>query len=258
MSLALLFNNDETVIYLDAVTSYNKTRRSNISEHPVDSSSFITDHVSKSNPTFSIRGTISSADFNNQQLDALDDEGNIIDPDARTLVDPLTIIEQSNLTSFLPGAVQQVLGTNNQSRVESDEFRGYLHQVARDRFEQAWQDSEFITILDYDYDFQTGRSSSIRIVEDCLIENYNDIENVDTGDSLEFNITFRKVRFAYLKEVDIQINRQPSAGIADEAAGESNQGDQTGEASKRFADYVESPEGLGISDLTEFINIPGF
>ena len=232
MTLALYFPKTEDVLYLDSVTDYTKDRRSNISSFPVDSSSLITDHTSKDNPSFSIRGIISSADFNSQYVEALDDEGNVIDPDARSLVDPLAIIDQSNLTSFLPGSVQQFLGSTNTSRVESDEFRGYLHQVARDRLERAWDETEYITVLDYDFDFQVGRSSSIRIIEDCLIESYRDSESVDSGDALQFNINLRKVRFAYLKEVDIQINRHPSSEIADEAAGESNNGDQTGAGSE--------------------------
>lgn len=228
MALALLFP-DESVMFLDAVINYNKSYRSSISNHPVDAASNITDHVSRDNPSFTIKGVISSADFHNEfsrPQELLTGE-NIIDSDYNQPVSDTEISSPSNLTDFLPGSVQQFLSSVNPTTVTMDSFRGYSHQTARDRFKKAWEESEKLTLLDYDYDIFTGRSSSVRIVEDCLIQNYDDNEDVDTGDSLSFSLTLRKVRFAYIKETDVEITEEATS---DSAASESNKGDVTQES----------------------------
>lgn len=223
MALALLFE-DDSVIILDAVTQYSKTRNSSISKHPIDKSAVIADHVAKDNPVFSIRGIISSADFHNPSTRSpeLIEEQNV-DPVYNTPVSDAVIPSQSSLLDLLPGSVQQFLNAQ-ESNIEVDEFRGYSHEIARERLQDAWDNSELITILDYDYDSQIGRSVSTKQIENCLIRNFEDIEDVDTGDSLSCNLTFEKVRFAFVKEVDVDV--QPAPSVSDAAAGESNEGDQ--------------------------------
>lgn len=265
MALALLFE-DESVMYLDVVTNYSKSKSSRISNHPIDASSVITDHVSKSNPNISVRAIVSAADFNTTYTRAAeilngDEENPPVDEDYNNPVDGVSISSPSRLLDFLPDSLQNIFGQSQTSSVSSDPFRGYSHQTARDRLNEAWDKSELITILDYDFDIQTGRSVSVRSFEDCLITRFEDVEDVGTGDSLTANLTFQKVRFAYLKEVDVQISQQtPSEEVSDSAAGEDDYGDQTSEAesqSRTFADFVESADGLGISDLGSFIPLGG-
>lgn len=251
MALALLFENDD-VLYLDTVTNYSKSRSSSISNHPVDSSATITDHVSKQNPSFSMRAIISAADFHTTFTRPLEIiEGSEQNPPVSSEYNqPVTgaVIESpSSLLDLLPGSVQQFISSQSFSSITVDPFRGYNHQIARDRLESAWDNSEIITILDYDYDISTGRSVAINLIENCLLERLEDAEDVDTGDSLTVNLTFRKVRFAYLKEVDVEITQQTSSEVADEAASESDKGDVTSEAERKTtptvvessADYLE-------------------
>lgn len=205
MALALLFE-DDSVMYIDAVESYTKGFNSSISSHPIDNRAVITDHVAKTNPTFSIKGVISAADF---QTLPLGFEGEHFDTIQRMPTSEAVISSISNALDFLPGSLQQFISTGPLNDVTMDEFRGYSHQAARDRLEQAWDQSEIITILDYDYDYSTGRSSSIRSIKDCLIKNYTDTEQVETGDALEFTIMFERVRFSFLKQVDVR-TAQPS------------------------------------------------
>lgn len=246
MALALLFGDDDSVMYLDAVTNFSKRRSSSISNHPIDKSSFITDHVSKDNPVFSIRGIVSSADFNTtftRPVELIEGGENNppIDTEYNQPINGAEISDSSSILDYLPGSVQQLLGSGSSPEVSVDVFQGFSHQIARARIEQAWDKSELITILDYDYDITTGRSVSVRIHKDCLIDNYQDVEDVDTGDSLVFNITFKKIRFAFIKEVDVEINQQQtSSEVSDEASSESNQGDQTA--------VGESPEDQSIFD----------
>lgn len=267
MALALLFPDTGDTLFLDVVTNYAKTKASNVSSHPIDASSLIVDHVSKANPSFSLRAVISAADFNSSITIS---EGllNPEEPESPRIetspVNGAVLTSPSQLLDYLPSSIQSILGGQDTSSVGLDPFRGYSHEEARDLLNRVWEKSELITVLDYNYDIQTGRSVSVRSYPNCLITRFEDTEDVDTGDSMVVNLTMEQARFTYLKEVDVQISQQvPSAGVADEAAAEDDLGDQTsnGEAAEQesstFADFVESQEGLGISDLTNFLNFGG-
>lgn len=223
MALAFLFE-DDSVMYLDAVESYTKGYSSNISNHPIDKSAVITDHVSKDNPSFSLRGVISAADFHvtyTRSPDLLEEN---INSESNQPVSGVEINSPSTLLDYLPGSVQQFLSSTHAAEVVVDPFRGFSHQVARDRMNRAWEKSELITLLDYDFDITTGRSVSVRRVENCLIQNYTDNEDVQTGDAFEFTVTLQKVRFSHLKSVDIKVTHQ---SVKDSAAEEEDLGDQS-------------------------------
>ena len=236
MALALLFENDD-VLYLDAIEAYGKSRNSSISSHPVDRSSTITDHVSKDNPVFNIRATISAADFHTPYTRPIDliegsEQNPPISSEYNQPVNGATITAPSTLLSKLPGSIQQFIGSQSFSSITVDPFRGYTHEIARDRLQTAWDNSELITILDYNYDVSTGRSVSVRLLENCIMKRFEDVEQVDTGDSLVANFTFEQVRFAYIKEIDVQITRQTSPEVSDESSSEDEKGDVTSEAER--------------------------
>jgi hypothetical protein len=258
MALAFLFE-DDSVMYIDAVESYSKGYSSNIANHPVDKSAVITDHVSRENPSFNLKGVISAADFHvtyTRSPELLNDN---IDPAFNNPVDGAVITSTSSVLDYLPGSVQQFLSSTNPTSVSVDPFRGFNHQAARDRLNHAWETSELIVLLDYDHDITTGRSVSVRRVEDCLIQNYTDDEGVRTGDSFEFTMTLQKVRFAYLKEVDIKVTQE---SVSDAAAGQDDLGDQSdGGGDLEFDDIDESTtvstkfnESPFTNALVDFVN----
>lgn len=246
MALAFLFE-DGSVMYIDAVESYSKGYSSNIARHPIDKSAVITDHVSRDNPTLNLKGVISAADFHVTYTRSPELLNENIDPAYNTPVEGAVISSPSSLLDYLPGSVQQFLSSTNPASVTVDPFRGFSHQVARDRLNRAWENSELIILLDYDHDISTGRSVSVRRVEDCLIQNYTDNEDVQTGDSFEFTITLEKTRFAYLKEVDIRVTK---TSVADASAGEEDKGDQTQAGGN-------GGEGTDSGSSTVFRGLPG-
>lgn len=256
MALALMFS-DDSVLYLDAVQNYTKSRSSNISNHPIDKSANVTDHVSKNNPTFSLKGTVSAADFNTSYVRASDFSDYNVTGENDRLIDDAEITSKSSLLDYLPGSVQQFLTQENPVEVSVNEFRGYSHQVARERLERAWEDCEIITLLDFDFDFSTGRSIAIRKIEDCLIDNLTDSEDSQTGDALEFTLTLTKVRFAYLKQVDIKVTK---SSVKDGAAGKSDKGEVSTEASsdaeRNKTEWQRSGFAQGIlNDVSDFSGI---
>jgi len=260
MALALLFENDD-VLYLDTVTNYSKSRSSSISNHPVDSSATVTDHVSKQNPVFSMRAIISAADFHTtftrpQELIEGSEQNPPIASEYNQPASGVAITSPSSLLDLLPGSVQQFISSQTFSSIAIDPFRGYSHQIARDRLETAWDNSEIITVLDYDFDVSTGRSVSVKVIENCIMERLEDVEDVDTGDSLTVNLTFRKVRFAYLKEVDVEITQQTSSEVSDEASGESDKGDVTSSAERESKEYLIESGGKDVRGF--LLNLAGF
>jgi len=248
MALAIIFE-DDSVAYLDAVTNYNKSRTSRASQHPVDKSALITDHVTKETPSFSVRAVISSADFNTTytrpaELVEGGEDNPPISPEQNAPVSGAIISSPSTLLDYLPGSIGQILGNTITSDVSVDPFRGFTHERIRDRFQRAWDNSEILTILDIDFDISFGRYVSTRIIENVVMERFEDNEQVDTGDALTANFTFRQVRFATIKEVDVDISgtaggQATSGEVSDQQAGKENHGDQSSDDVT-----VETPDRL--------------
>lgn len=243
MALALIFPLDETVIYLDAVQVFSKSRRTRYSNHPVDKSASISDHGIKDNEVFNIRGLISSADFNNDFVDVFDPDGNLVTSELISPTNEVLINDLESVIDFLPGSVRNLLSTQNPTNINADPFRGYRHWLARERVNRAWKDMEEIIIADYDIDYNTGASVNIDLIADCYLEDLQDTEEPDTGDAFDFSITLKKIRFSYIKEVDVQI----TGSVSDASQKEVNKGDQTSEADtwviNRF-DTIAEEQGL--------------
>lgn len=205
MALAILFQ-DTSVLYVDATTSYNKTLASNIANNPLDNSTVVADHVAKSNKTFTIQGVISSADFQEtytRSLDLLTEYGMQIPSVFNSEVNETVVGEGSSISRvFSNSIISSILGQQVPD-LHMDSFRGYSHEVARDKFNAAWEASESLTLLDYNYDTYSGRTVSVRAYPNCFIENFNDNEDIQTGDSLEFTLTLKQVRFAFFTKVKV-------------------------------------------------------
>lgn len=245
MSLSILFE-DDTVLFIDAVTNYTKSRSSRISEHPVDKARVITDHVAKDNLALTIKGVVSSADFHSEYARPApfnDDYQHQVASEFNNPVSEMNINSGDSLLDLLPGSIRQFM-SDETGDVTGDPFRGYSHESARDRLNKAWDDSERLTILDYDYDIHNGRVVNVRIFEDCLIQNLTDNEDVETGDAYYFTMSLKKVRFATVKEVEVNVS---SSEVADAASPEANKGNQTDQDGGE-EDGVEEEEASNLWD----------
>lgn len=205
MAIALMFR-DNSVLYLDAVVNFNKGKTATIASNPLDNRTVIADHVSKDNPTFSVKGVVSSADFQEsytRSLDLLSEYGTQIPREFNSAVPDVSIGDESMMTRLFSESIVSSFLNQDTPEVVMSDFRGYSHEIARDKLNSAFEGCEIITILDYNYDPYIGRSVSVRSYKNCLIKNFNDIEDPNTGDSLNFDITFEQVRFSYAEQVDI-------------------------------------------------------
>lgn len=227
MAISILFE-DDSVLYIDAVTNYTKGHTSNITENRIDRGGVVADHISKNNVTYTLKGVVSSADFQSEysrSANLLEDFGTQIGSEFRNPASELEISDNSSLLDLLPGSIRQFV-TQPDDSVSGDSFRGYSHEVARDRLQRAWDNNEEITILDYNYDTQSGRSVNVRVYDRCYIQNYTDNEDAKTGDSLNFTMSLKRVRLATVKEVEVNTSDQ---SVSDSAAGKENKGNQTGQ-----------------------------
>lgn len=230
MSISILFE-DDSVLFIDAVTNYTKSRSSRISDNPVDKARVVTDHVAKDNLSFSIKGIVSSADFHSEYARPVaftSDYQHQVASEYDNPVNPVDISSGDSLLDLLPGSLRQFMSEDtDKSQVTGDSFRGYSYESARDRLNLAWENSEVITLLDYDYDIQNGRTINVRVFENCLINNLTDNEDPETGDAYFFTMNVKQVRFATVKEVEVNVS---SAEVSDAASGKSNKGNQTNQS----------------------------
>lgn len=205
MAIALMFQ-DSSVLYIDAVPSFLKSKSSTIASNPLDNRTVVADHVSKSNPVFTIKGVISSADFqraSTRSLDLLSEYGSQIPSEFNSEVSEVSIGGDSLLSRLFSNSIIESLFHQDTPDVTMDSFRGYSHELARDKLNSVYEACEPVTILDYDYDFHIGRSVSVRLYDNCLIRDFGDNEDPTTGDSFQFDLTFEQVRFAYLEQVEV-------------------------------------------------------
>jgi len=239
MALSIIFE-DDSVAYMDAVTTYSKSKASSVSTHPVDLSSLVSDHVLKENPNFNFRAIISSADFNTTYTRPVElieggEDTPSVSPEQNAPVSGAVISSPSTLLDYLPRSIGQILGNTITSDVSVDPFRGFTHEMVRDRFLRAWDNSEVLTLVDYDFDISFGRYISARVVENCIMTRFEDTESVETGDALIANISLQQVRFATIKEVDVNIDQAATSSggsptdeeTSDQASSVENKGDVT-------------------------------
>lgn len=226
MSISIMFE-DDSVLFVDAVTNYTKSRRSRVSEHPVDQARVIADHVAKDNLSLSVKGVVSSADFHSEYArpsEYTDQYNYQVASEYNNPVDGVRIESGDSLLDLLPGSIRQFMTDDPEGQVTGDEFRGYSHESARDRLNRAWDASERLTILDYDFDIHNGRVINVRMFENCLINNLTDNEDPETGDAYYFTMQLKQVRLATIKEVEVNVS---SNEVSDSAAKKDNMGNQT-------------------------------
>lgn len=226
MSISIMFE-DESVLFVDAVTNYTKSRTSRVSEHPVDQARVIADHVAKDNLSLAIKGVVSSADFHSEHArpsEFTDQYPYKVASEYDNPVNGVQINAGDSLLDLLPGSIRQFMTDAPEGQVTGDPFRGYSHEAARDRLNRAWDDSERLTILDYDFDIHNGRVINVRMFENCLISNLTDNEDPETGDAYYFTMQLKQVRLATVKEVEVNVS---SAEVSDSAAKKDNMGNQT-------------------------------
>lgn len=219
------------LIYLDAVTTYNRSYSGQVTKHPIDGGISVTDHFIRENPKFTLSAVISSVDIDTQMwvLPSLYED---TVRNARPYVQPV-YVESSDLSqvlSMLPASISQFVGTNK-PKVTLDAARQQDQEGIRDLLTsliegynlnpktlQFENDIQVVNLLEFD-GLNLRRSTGNLVITNIA---YN--ETPDTGDGLYVDITLERVNFVTLRSTEIPAD--VAASINKQAAAKSDKGKQ--------------------------------
>jgi hypothetical protein len=217
MSLALMFE-DDSVVFLDAVKNYNRTTGGSLTQHRVDKSGVVSDHYAQDNLRINVRGIISAADFNVPSARGqlwIDEFSQQALARTSTEASEASITSSSLFgTSQAGSTVSSLLGVNVNG-VQMDAFRGQVHEIVRDKIEEARKSGQSVTLLDMD----NTEGGYLRRYEDLYILKFDDNLDDSSGDALYFDLSFEQVRFAVVTEVEA------TTKVPDSVSKKSNKGD---------------------------------
>lgn len=224
-------------IYFDAVTTYSKDYKGQVTKHPIDGGGNITDHFIKENPVFSISGVVSGADISATPL-MLADYQNRAPTNANSQPAEVSINSgTSGLQKYLPDSISQFLTIGNPS-VQFDEssFRLDWTEAVEDQLIGLMEgikyndktskfDSYIQTVELYVFDEDKVIS---RIIPNLVMVNFRNKEDVNTGDGLFFDITLEQVTFVTLEKAELP--KDVTTPLKKKVATTSKKGKQSGVA----------------------------
>lgn len=235
MTLAIRWGEDNTensgFIYMDAVTSYTRNYKGQVTKHPVDQGGNITDHFIKDNPTFTISAVITGVDISTGTYLIQDLEGNTpynsgVAPSAVSV----NSTDDSVLRRFIPDSLGQFLSDSTPDVVVDTQRIDLIEQI-RDALislnsgvkfnEDTGQfDSNIELVRLFEFDGYLLK----RILNNLVITNITFREDANTGFALYCDITFEQITFASLRKTEIPQDVQQT--LSKKAASKEDQGKQ--------------------------------
>lgn len=198
------------VIWFDAVMSYSEDYSGQVTQHPVEDGSNISDNFVTANERFQLQGIISDADFHLNRPDDID--GNILNNDEVINQTFITPTQTNNLLNLLPEQIAGLLQPAQDVLVEVRKSRASQYEAIKDLLKEIHSKGEAVTILSY----RNGVAEKPRV--SCIITNLSIPETVDTGEALEVSLTIEKIKIATLR-VGTSPKVKPIRLLQDQAAG---------------------------------------
>lgn len=213
MSLCIKWGEDSNsggLIVFDAVTSYVKNNKGQVTKHPIALGSSISDHFVKANDIIRVSAVISGADISTNTYLIQDLDGNApynsFEPPTAVSVNST---DQSVLKKFIPDSIGQFLSDSTPEVVLDSAREDILEQV-RDALtqlnsgtvfnEKTGKFDPFIQLVQlYEYDGTVLR----RVIRNLVVTDIIFKEDVSTGYALYFDIVFEQVTFAFLEKTTI-------------------------------------------------------
>lgn len=214
MSLAIKWGVDNTqnqgFVFFDAVVSYVRNNKGQVTKHPISLGSSITDHFLKDNQTITLSAVISGADISTNTYLIQDLDGNA----AFNSFQPVTAVsvnstDQSVLKKFIPNSIGQFL-SDSTPEIAMDSAREDLMEQVRDRLEQLNSgviyndktgqfDPNIQIVQIYEYDGTLLR----KVINNLVVTNLTFKEDPNSGYALYFDMSLEQVTFAFLKKTTI-------------------------------------------------------
>lgn len=202
--MIILKNDAGDFIYLDVVTQYSRSFSSQVSQHPVDGSGTVSDHVTIQNPKFQIVGNITGADFNSGKP--------ILSPEDRSFIGIDQIVVESDIASIievsydnspsnlLPDIAGQFFSDSLPEIENLNEGRDavYSEKVLYEVLKNFQRRKQKLTVYEFDNNTVSGQP-----IDNVFIINLAINETATTGDSLAFDITLEQVTISNLLEEEL-------------------------------------------------------
>lgn len=239
------------VVFLDAVTSYDRSYSGRVSSHPLENGVSVSDHFSGDNPKFTISGVISGVDLS--PLPALlDVEG---EPVLNVNQSP-NAVEINDLTSswrrFVPDSIDQFI-PNTQPTVITDQaarqdfkeeiealFEKVIDSVYFNEGRNRWENRATLVTLIETEGINLGRSTG-----NLIITNFRVKEDPNTGESMTLDLTFERVRFATVESAEAP---KPQSGTRASKQAQSTK--DKGSVTAEQKSDIESPDDHAFSTTT--------
>lgn len=209
MTIAIQRNDDGAdTVFFDAVLSYSGSYQSKLTSHPVDGAGNISDHIITENPSFTVRGVISGADFGLGRPSA-DDFGLINETKISGFVEVKSTTD--SMFSKLAGALLP-FGTSAEPEITVGTRTSTPLSVIKSHLIKIRDDRKTVTMVE----FTNGKPVNWEL--DLVITSLQFNEDINTGESLSIDLTLQKANFVELVYTNVPIKAKNTSGKTKDAA----------------------------------------
>lgn len=255
-------NKSSGLIYMDAISVFTQDYKGQVTKHPIDSGSNISDHFIKENPVFGLTGVISGTDISTFTNLIRDLEGNI-PHNAYDLTEAVSINStESDLFKLVPDVIGQffqpelpevTIGIDR--TIVTDQVRdglislmsGVSYNEARNKFESNVQ---LVQLYEY------TKTIISRITSNLVITSLKFKEDTGSGDGLYFDMVLEQVSFVQIKKGQLpksigdslkkKATTEQKKGAQDSTSNPIDSEDTNGPKTDALSGVVNGDSGFGV------------
>lgn len=193
-------------LYFDAVTSLKEVYQGQVTKHPIDGGSNITDHFTRENAVYSLSAVLSGVDISVNGVDIRDGQTNGERPQNRKDNRPVasqsvTVNNPSKnaLTKYLPDSVGQFFKPTKPDIDLPAQEVDTLQQM-KSLLKSLFADDGVTLVTMYEY---YGNNLKTPAISNLVMTNLSFSESPETGEGLFCDITLEQVKFVSIKKSPI-------------------------------------------------------
>ncbi len=214
----VLKTQNKDVIIFDSILSFSETYSGNVTSHPVEDGTKISDHVITENIKFRIQGVVSDYNFWNPLKDAANYAVPVYENGVYRY-SSMGVVGTDGMPAFSTESVPQdylAPGDENLSvKAAMLTVKNKLIQIQRNK--------EFVTILGYTL---TGHGSEIEKWDNCIITDLSFDTSPESGYAIYPNINIDQVNVVRVKTQQANAEKITEQKIGEQAAGEDGKGNK--------------------------------
>ena len=229
--IAIKASESGDVIFFDVVTRYSRGFQSQVTKHPVDGAGTVSDHVIKQNPTITVKGFVSGADFNSDSFASESNlrqalgTGNVYGERQSAGNITITSGPEGLITSITQSAIGQFLTEEKPKITGYDQSREDSEVVKK--LESIRDSKEAVTLHEFDREGAGGTLSIVRDMPEesqqrAYLTGLNINEDAQNGDGKSLTLTFEIVTITTLQTAVVPENTE----VQEQSAGMEAKGNQ--------------------------------